>query len=280
MSKIPQRSIDELLARYEFEPGLKDVYVEGLFDKEIFSMCLEGDEESVRAIYEIDSVEVPSEILVEYGLTSGNKQRVIALAKKLAVLGDEPNYRCVVDRDLDHWLHGLENVPKLVWTAHTSIEMYFFTIDILRRILLVGSKAKINNLNLYLASAASVLKSIYAMRLVDRELKWNMSWVEPTGQFSEASGVISFSEQAYIRRLLSKNNRMADLSDFNDALTNWKAKLAGDPRGFIRGHDFVEMLAWSVKEFKGMKEFQTAPAMERLLVMTADKVVELKELVC
>ncbi|MEW5714561.1 DUF4435 domain-containing protein [Pseudomonas sp. SB113] len=279
MSSIPRRSIDELLARYEYEPELKDVYVEGVFDKEVFSMLLEDTEGVVEAIYEIDSVDVPADVLAELGLTSGNKQRVIALAKKLSVLGDEPKYRCVVDKDLDHWLMKVEDVPKLFWTAHTSIEMYFFTADILRRILLVGSKAKIANLESYSSSAIGALRSVYAMRLVDRELDWCMEWVDPTAQFSERAGVIFFNEESYVRRLLSKNNKMALLSEFNAALAVWQAKLLGDPRSHIRGHDFVSMLAWSVKEFKGLREFQTTTAIERMLILTASKATDLMTLV-
>lgn len=279
MTSIPRRSIEELMARYENEPSLQDIYVEGLFDKEVFSVCLEAQGKFDEVIYDIDSIEVPREVLEEYDLTSGNKQRVIALAKKLASLKGEQSYRCVVDRDLDHWFSELESIPRLVWTDHVSIELYFFTNEILRHILVTASKAKIVDFDLYVSSAIKVLKSMYALRLVDKELRWSMEWLDPLKQLSVVGGGVRFNEAVYIRRLLEKNNRNRDSELLGQCFIKWNEELNGDPRSYIRGHDFVEVLAWSVKEFKGVKELQSSAAMERVLVLIADKASDMLALV-
>lgn len=279
MNNIPRRSIEELLARYENEPNLQDVYVEGLFDKELFSVCLEAQGKFDEVIYDIDSVDVPKEILEEYSLTSGNKQRVIALAKRLSVISGNPSYRCIVDRDLDHWFSELESVPRLVWTDYASIELYFFTNEILGHILIKASKAKITDFELYVSSVIEVLKVMYAMRLVDKELGWAIEWLDPLKQLSVVSGEIRFNVEVYVRRLLDKNRRSGDLGVFQDCLDKWRRGLTGDPRGYIRGHDFVEMLAWTVKEFRGVKELQTSVAMERILVLIADRASDMLRLV-
>lgn len=279
MANIPRRSIGELLARYENEPGLQDVYVEGLFDKELFSVCLEAEGGCEEVIYDIDSIDVPREVLAEYNLTTGNKQRVIALAKKLASLEGDLSYRCIVDRDLDHWLSELDNVPRLVWTDHVSIELYFFTHDILRHILIKASKAKIVDFDLYVSSVVEVLKTMYALRLADKELEWSVEWLDPLRQMSVAAGKVKFDHLVFIRRLLESNNRARERQAFVECFDKWLACLSGDPRSYIRGHDFVEVLAWSVKEFKGVKELQSTVAMERILVLIADRASEMLSLI-
>ena len=64
------------------------------------------------------------ELLGKYNLTEGQKQRVITLAKELADQGLQ-GYKCLVDKDLDHWLGRVEEVPNLLWTDYCSVEAYF-----------------------------------------------------------------------------------------------------------------------------------------------------------
>ena len=50
-----RRTISELLARYELEPSLRDVYVEGVFDREVITRCCDSGSDGVIAVYEIDT---------------------------------------------------------------------------------------------------------------------------------------------------------------------------------------------------------------------------------
>ena len=102
MTELARRTISELRARYDLEPSLRDIFVEGKFDQDVLSNCLRGPEHRDRMIYDIDSVDIPSELLGVHELTDGKKQRVIALARELAPLPSKCLYRCLVDRDLDH----------------------------------------------------------------------------------------------------------------------------------------------------------------------------------
>ncbi|WP_419794777.1 hypothetical protein ACQ9Y2_07745 [Pseudomonas palleroniana] len=279
MASETRRSIEELLARYELEPELRDIYVEGQYDKDIFSVCLGGVGNFSEVIYDVGTVNVPNELLLEFNLSSGNKQRVIALAKKLSVLDSECVFRCVVDRDLDHWLQGLEDVPRLKWTEHTSVELYFFTKEIISQILLTATRSKIKDMDLYMSSLTEVLRVMYAMRLVDKELEWKLEWLEPTKQLSELAGAVQFNAETYIRNVLASNKKSKEFSLFNERLIVWMERLDGDPRSCMRGHDLVFLLAWTVKEFNGVKEFQSQVAMERAFVLVADKAPDLLSLV-
>ena len=99
--KVPKRSIQELRMRYKLEPHLKDIYVEGKFDKDLLTAVFALNNIHDRIVYDINSVNVPSEIMIEENLTSGNKQRVICLARKTSNLSPDCNFRCLVDKDLD-----------------------------------------------------------------------------------------------------------------------------------------------------------------------------------
>lgn len=270
MADFPRRSIEELQARYTFEPELDDVYVEGVFDQEIFTECLKAAGRADRVVYAIDTVDVGTEILEKYGFTSGNKQRVIALARELSGLDGDLKYRCVVDRDLDQWFERLETTPRLSWLDFCSIELYFF--GSIERVIKVAGRAKITSFNDFHTSFVSVLKTLYSYRLADAEMRLNIDWMEIDRFLTVRGDIISFDSDEYIKRLINKNKFNAQREDFVENIKKWDAILDGDPKTFIRGHDFVELVAWSIKAFRGVKEIASASAFERFMVLSAKDV--------
>jgi hypothetical protein len=269
MTELARRTIGELKARYDLEPSLRDVFVEGRFDQDILSNCLRGAEHHGRMIYDIDSVEVPTKLLTEHKLTDGNKQRVIALARELEQLPSECQYRCLVDRDLDHWLGPLETTARLVWTEYCSMELYFFMSELLRDIVITTAKSKINNWQEYLDSLVSTLRQMYALRLADSELSWSIEWLTVGRCLSSKESRIVFDNANYTDRLLKKNGKIKEKQKFLSAVDCWLDKLSGDPRTYIRGHDLIDLLAWTVAEFRGIKEFSSSISIQRLLVLLA-----------
>lgn len=279
MHDIPRRNIDELVARYDLEPELKDVYVEGIFDKEVLAHCFQKNREVERVIYDIGSVNVPINILAKYGLTDGNKQRVIALAKELSCLPGQHNYRCIVDKDLDHWIDSIESVPRLSWTEHSSIELYFFTKETLNDVLIVTAKSKIKSLETYIDSLAKVLKFLYALRLASHTLRLNLTWLDASKCLSVNGDEIRINQSKYIDNILNSNASMQHKGVFQEKVDLWLERLTGDRRDHIRGHDFVEILAWTIKEFKGLKELSSSTCIERLFILIADRTTQLLQLV-
>lgn len=276
---IPRRSIEELLVRHQFEPGLKDVYVEGVFDKEVLTSCFQANSRSDFIVYEVDGIEVPGDVLRKYGLTDGNKQRVIALAKELSILEGDKSYRCIVDKDLDSWLNAVESVPRLKWTEHASLELYFYTRRIVSDLLVSSGRARIADIDVFMDSLVLALKKIFAMRLADKNLDWKMEWVDPYKDLSISGSGLLLDYVAYSARILSKNKHMAERTTFDAETIKWEAMLVGDPRSYIRGHDLVDLMAWSIKEFKGIKEVANSVTIERMLVLLSAAVSEFLELI-
>lgn len=271
MTILPRRTIDEIKVRYELEPGLKDIYVEGKFDQDVLSNRLCGSTHADYIIYDIDSVDIPCTILTSHGLSDGNKQRVIALARELEQLSDECRYRCLVDRDLDHWFGNLETTKRLIWTDYCSIELYFFSSELLRELLVVVAKSKITNWDEFMDSLISTLRHLYSLRLADRDLGWSLSWLSVDRCLSRDGCKIVLSFAEYVRRLLMKNGKVAYKVQFDNRTATWHDKLSGDPRNYIRGHDLLDFLVWTINEFSGIKELSSLVSIQRILVALAPR---------
>lgn len=75
------RTLKELALRYEFEPELCDIYVEGPSDKALLESFFEDCGRSDIAVYTIDSVNVPSTTVAKENLANNNRGRLISLGR-------------------------------------------------------------------------------------------------------------------------------------------------------------------------------------------------------
>ena len=183
-----------------------------------------------------------------------------------------------MDRDLDHWFGDLDACPYLLWTRYCSLELYFFAGEILQEILIDTAKIRIENFGVYSTSLIDLLRSLYIMRLADKDLSWKMNWLALDKHLSPVNGAIVFDKSEYISRLLHKNGRARLRSTFDVALSKWDQRVTGDHRFFIRGHDFIETLRWTISSFRGVKELASCKAIERMLVLYSPQLPDLLEL--
>lgn len=261
-------TVPELLARYELEPQLADVFVEGTFDREVLAnapiLTPAG-----YAFYEIDAVDVPREVLEKHRLSSGNKQRVIALARELASLPGDVKVLCLVDRDLDHWFGPLESTRGLRWTMFCSLELHFLTPEIIRDLLVTTGRIRVKRFDAFVDSLIAVLRDLYALRLTDRQCAMEMKWVALRKYLSRDGDVVRFDLDNYRIALLTTNRNASRRNEFDDVVSSWMGRLTCDIRLCSRGHDFQTLLAWAMNEFNGQKEFASETAIERLFVLIA-----------
>lgn len=276
MSFIERRTVEELRARYELEPEIYDIYVEGTFDRDLFKHCLLPHAGATLVIYSIDAVDLPAALLYGAGLTEGAKQRVIYLARCLASSSDcVAKVRCFVDRDLDHWFGELEANKFLFWTRYCSIEAYFLTQPTLSSLLGNVLGCKIGDFGAYFAALQEVVRELYLMRLSDRELGWSMEWVALSRCLSKSGERIEIDSEDYIRKLLQKNSKMGELEAFKDTLSKWRPIAIGDHRLTVRGHDLVDIIAWTVQKFGGYRQMADPIAIERSLIAMSPSVNDL-----
>lgn len=267
-------SIEELLVRYDLEPNLADVFVEGAFDKQILSEVFSHISRET-SFYEIDAVNVPHELLVSHGLTSGNKQRVMALSKELENLEKHALVRCLVDRDLDHWFDEVKDTTRLRWTKFCAIENHFISKEIVTDLVIKTASAKVNDVKTLSESLFEILKSLYALRLADRELTLSLTWVSLKKYLAREGDALRFDIRQYMNATLGANAVLSEKNAFERSVQNWQERLNCDIRLASRGHDYSQLLAITISQFGGHKAFTDQSAVERLFVLLAKSVSSL-----
>lgn len=268
MNEDDQWTLEELRSRYSLEPQLSDFFVEGCFDREVLSE-VPLSKENDFTFYEIDTVNIPGDILYNYGLTTGNQQRVIALAYELNDLPAEANVRCLVDRDLEHWFEELTILTRLKWSTYCSMELHFLTKNCITDILIVAGNTRIQKIDDFIQSLHIILKQLYALRLADRELLLKLNWPPFRKHLTSKNDNIHFNIDAYMISLLTSNSQGKQRKAFEQCRNKWLSQLNCDTRLCTRGHDYTEILAWSMNNFNGKKELATRVAIERLFILLA-----------
>jgi len=264
-------TIPELIARYELEPELIDVFVEGSLDREILTQAVQRSSLGPM-FYEVDSVNVSAELLKKYGMSSGNKQRVIALANELSGLPAAAKVTCLVDRDLDHWFTDLVGSNRLKWSMYCSLECHFLTPESVRDIAQTTARARIERLDTFQSSLLIALRTLFSLRLVDREMNLALSWTALRKYLSREGDAMVFDNTKYVTALLHANAKRTIAPEFLERQQTWIRKLNCDIRLSARGHDYTELLAWAISEFGGQKEFASEAAIERLFVLLSRSV--------
>ncbi len=267
MGSDNRRTIDDLIARYQFEKDLDDIYVEGLFDKEVLSVSASPG--NSRVAYEISTVDIPLSLLEKHKLTEGNKQRVIALTRELA--NAVPDCSCIglVDRDLDHWFGELESTKGLRWTTYCSMEMHFLNEECVDNILRVTAGIKVQNISTLLKSVVTVLAQLYAMRLATREMSLKIHWPAIKKHLSRNGDVIEFDSSEFSQNALISSGNGKHRASFQSCASEYIKRFSSDPRLHCHGHDYVQVLAWTVREFKGIPDYASEQSIERLFVLLA-----------
>ncbi|ACK70290.1 hypothetical protein PCC7424_1858 [Gloeothece citriformis PCC 7424] len=249
--EIYRRSLDELLARYELEPTLRDVYVEGLTDKVIIEWFLEQCKQTNYAVYDIDTVEIPAELLFSEGLVDNNRSRVIFLALYIEKhLSNSKSVICIADRDFSLILNN-ENISSkfLLFTDYTSMDIYLFNEVIIEkfcrlvlRIPNLVAKDVLDNLS-------QVLEELFLIRATNQILKLEMEWLSFDRCCSFKDNLIEFQTEIFIERYLNKNGKIAEKNLFIAKFRELRTSNIIDIRYKIRGKDFLELLCWYIKPY-------------------------------
>lgn len=267
MSDDYVRTIDDLIARYQFEKGLNDIFVEGPFDREVLAVSAASP--NARVAYEISTVDVPYDLLLRHGLTDGNKQRVIALMRELAVA--LPQCPCIglVDRDLDHWFGDLETTGGLRWTTYCSMEMHFLNDQCIENILQVTSGIQMSRHPELIPSMKCVLLDLYALRLSARALALPVRWPELKRYLTRRGDQIVFDSANYTRNALISSGCGAYQDSVRTTSQSYVDRFTAEIRLNCHGHDFVTLLAWTIKKFNGIADYASEKAVERLFLLLA-----------
>lgn len=257
-----RREIDELITLHEVEPTLKEVVVEGSTDKELIEWFLGEHELADITVLAVEDIEVPAAEVLKRGLEDNNRGRVITLADLLEPsLKGTTKVTLIADKDFDRILGIQRSNGLLLLTDYTSMELYAFNVRSINKLLHFVIRGFPKDAPTVLQEIKSSLQCLFLVRLAHQELKYGLDEVsfKKSCQLQKGLGVV-LSTNKYLQSL-TRSNKALQLA-LEGKMNEFEAALSGDPRDSIHGHDFVNLLAWYVREHKNYKDV-TDDAIER-----------------
>lgn len=251
--EIEKRNIDDLIALYELEPDIRDVYVEGRFDKCLIEWFLSEHNQLDCAVYDINTVEVPADLLFSEGLLDNNRSRVIFLA--LYVYKHLPTTKsltCVADKDFSFILNHKDfDCSFLLFTDYTSIDIYLFNEPVLDKFFRLVVRLPDLKAKEVLDRVSYVLEEVFLIRAANQALNLSMTWLEFTRCCNHSLGNIKFETEVFIERYLNKNSKLTEKEILKDKISELRVNQNSllDVRHKIRGKDFIEILCFYIKHY-------------------------------
>jgi len=259
----------ELLTRYELEPQLRDVFVEGTSDQALLDWFLKRAGLRHAQAYEVSSVDVPPALLGALGLDNNNRGRVMALAHQLHASSPQDLQRrvvCIADSDFHHILRESFSCPLLLFTDYTSIEVYCLEEKVLTKFLNLivgGFPASASEL---IDALMPALQELFLIRVADRTLGLRLE-VLPAGRCcSIGNARVVLDVEDYVTRLLNKGNQRGQRRRFLERLQELRGDLTSAPRHYIHGHDFISLLVWYIAKTKKSRRFYDPDLLSRSII--------------
>lgn len=234
----------ELAAKYKLEPSVRDVFVEGDLDRAVLSWFLSESGLGNVRVRPISAVEVPPALIAKYGLTSGERQRVIALSRELETLGAIDQATCIIDDDLDRFLGIIHSGSILLVTDYTCMEAYLFheiPISKFLRVVLRDADVDVTGL---LRSYSSILSELFLVRAALQELNLKPGWCDFTKCCKVKDCALVIDIREFIKRILEKGRIASRERVLKAKMEEMRPRLGRDLRHSIHGHDFIRLLAW------------------------------------
>jgi hypothetical protein len=252
MSNTERRQIEELVALYQLEPGIRDVFVEGATDVAFLDWFLHATGLTNALVREIAAVDVPPDLVNGLGLQNNNRGRLIALARRVqSELGHHTvALTCVADSDFDRVLQNEYSCNALLLTDYSSLEAYLFLSGPMSKLLRLVVRRFPKPADRVLAEIGGPLVELFAIRLANHCLDWNLRMIAFDSCCELEEGAVHFDQTEYLTRLLNANARAGDREAFTRALGEARRLLTRDTRHYVHGHDFVGMLNWYLRRHR------------------------------
>lgn len=249
------RKLSELIALFELEPNLRDLYTEGPEDADLIELFF--DKNSIRnvQIYPIGIIDFSDE-LIEF---DGNRDKVIFLSEKLNKLfgSNLPYVTCIIDMDFEYVEQVLQKNPYLHTTDYANLEMYFFNLSSIHKFLKISCKKFPLSSHKVLEILTPILLSNFQVRYSRHITDKKFQMVQLDKQFKYIGGKLKFDSNSNFEKFLSKNScipkRIEMLEHINHVLQLYNKNK--EPRFFIHGKDFFEAFFLLLKKVKGTYSF-------------------------
>ena len=253
-----KRKFKEAVAIAKFEPGLKNIYVEGASDKFLIKNFFSYHKIADATVFEVDSIDF-SEVYEGLGdklayIKKSNKLQVIHLAQTIEKEANNGSRTlCIIDADWDYVLNQVYAGEYLCYTDYGSMEMYLFNSDIVRHYLQEGHRiANVKEDNL-LASLSVLCRQVFHIHGLLHERGKQILNNDKYFSFDKKTQMCTINIDKYMEATLNKNGLMAEKEEIKRIYAERMDHLCDDVRKEIRGHDFVYYLYQCTRKIKTKK---------------------------
>ena len=245
-SELPCWTLNELITRYELEPTVCDLFVEGQRDQNFYRWYLNKVGRGHVSVLHIDSVEITRENLERLRLSAGNRNRIIALALLLDTLltTTHPCVRCVADSDFDFVLQSRICSSHLVYTDYTSIELYSYDIGLLSKALSLALNVDEGETAILQENMSLILRKLFIVRAANQRLKLAMKFPSFLRCCHIDGNNIVFNRDEFVFRSLNSNQYIEYRDAFESTCQEIQAVQLKEFRESIHADDYLELLGW------------------------------------
>ena len=242
---IPKRTIEELKVRLKLEKTVREVYVEGKFDRDLFRWALDHLNLKDVNVYPISTIEVPIDIVEAHNLTSGERQRLITLASVLENDIDiHKQIILIIDSDLDYVLNIDNNKPPLITSDGTCFELILWKDEVLIKFftMVLGSEDPKKQLKELKEFVEPIVAEIFIFRAAKEFLGMDWKLIDIADTFDKRN---KFSFERYCSKIAAKNGSHREIREnlpsALKAIQERADKL--DVTKKLHGHDLISAMA-------------------------------------
>lgn len=256
---VEKIKFEELLTKYDLEPALVDIYVEGAEDESFYGYHLEKMGKQFRFV-DISTIDFPECLdLTKYDLENNNRDKIIYILKIINKAIPQNNIFGIIDRDILQYTRELNNLPQnLFLTDFSCIEMYFFCprsiAKVQQQTFHFITEEIINKLQLLTANFSLIVIAEKKLDLSIQKISSDKLYNSKYMDFNN----FSFDLDKYLRGCLSLSGLSKEYDSINNEISKVKPIiLTENPTIFINGHNFINILTGFIsqhKQFKHIKE--------------------------
>lgn len=252
-----KRNYNEIVAMATLEPGLKNVYVEGMSDYYLINNFLSHHDIKDVKVYEIEDIEL-DELYENLSpatvseLRNSKKEQVILLAQSLERDLNALNapILCIVDLDWDKILNNVRVGLYLCYTDYNSMDMYLCNKEVVSRYFSQGHRIRTDLKDCLLRTLMGVCRELFHIHCLMHERSLQMVENDKSFSFDKSNQTCSLDFNKYWKSVLMKNGLTASSALLKAEYTKRIMQPCADLRMEVRGHDFVYYLFYCVKKLK------------------------------
>jgi hypothetical protein len=247
---IPRRSIQELEARYQLEPTIRDIFVEGDFDIDVITWFKSEIDVDDIVVYGIDTVDTSDIDLGEEEDGGGNRRRVILLARHFENhLNLRNRIAFIADMDEGRLFRRIPSVDGLLFTDYACMESYAYTEQNVWKFMtfIVPSQIGRHHCVQLKRCLDSILLKAFVIRGWAKQNGLRHRDVGLAAFCSTGGGAISFDSSSMVSAILRKNGSTLDIDEVLIALDDIVSQCSVDPRHQVDGHDLGNLLSYLIR---------------------------------